>query len=186
MRQHAARSWDGFPTWATLGFKSRHSQINRPCPVEAPCFGHTLPHSPRDGADRGHVAGSFTSSKGFSFQQSPTTGATAATKGLALRWLSAPEATRYLRLPSVRALYQAVRRGWVPAHRFGPRQLPRKKRIPTKEQALAVAAKSRTESFEGSFLGRRRLPRHTVAELWKSYAPAAERDNDSWETDKVG
>jgi excisionase family DNA binding protein len=38
-------------------------------------------------------------------------------------WLSAPEATRYLRLPSVRALYQAVRRGWVPAHRFGPRQL---------------------------------------------------------------
>jgi excisionase family DNA binding protein len=38
-------------------------------------------------------------------------------------WLSASEATRYLRLPSVRALYQAVRRGWVPAHRFGPRQL---------------------------------------------------------------
>jgi len=38
-------------------------------------------------------------------------------------WLSALEATRYLRLPSVRALYQAVRRGWVPAHKFGPRQL---------------------------------------------------------------
>jgi integrase len=60
----------------------------------------------------------------------------------------------------------------------------RKKRIPTKEQALAVAAKARTESFEGNFLGRRRLPRHTVAELWKSYAPAAERDNDSWASDK--
>jgi hypothetical protein len=45
----------------------------------------------------------------------------------------------------------------------------RKKRIPTKEQALAVAAKARTESFEGTFLGRRRLPRHTVAELWKSF-----------------
>jgi excisionase family DNA binding protein len=38
-------------------------------------------------------------------------------------WLSASEASRYLRMPSVRALYQAVRRGWVPAHRFGPRQL---------------------------------------------------------------
>jgi hypothetical protein len=38
-------------------------------------------------------------------------------------WLSAPEAAHYLRLPSVRALYQAVRRGWVPAHKFGPRQL---------------------------------------------------------------
>ncbi len=60
----------------------------------------------------------------------------------------------------------------------------RQKRIPTKEQALAVAAKARTESFEGTFLGRRRLPRHTVAELWKSYAPAAERDNDSWATDQ--
>jgi integrase len=60
----------------------------------------------------------------------------------------------------------------------------RKKRIPTREQALAVAAKARTESFEGSFLGRRRLPWHTVAELWKSYAPAGERDNDSWKTDK--
>jgi excisionase family DNA binding protein len=45
------------------------------------------------------------------------------TPNLSSPWLSAPEATRYLRLPSVRALYQAVRRGWVPAHRFGPRQL---------------------------------------------------------------
>jgi integrase len=60
----------------------------------------------------------------------------------------------------------------------------RKKRIPTKEQALAVAAKTTTASFEGSFLGRARLQRHTVAELWKSYAPAAERDNDSWATDQ--
>jgi len=60
----------------------------------------------------------------------------------------------------------------------------RKKRIPTKEQALAVAAKVRTESFEGSFLVRRRLSRQTVAELWKAYAPAAERDNASWKTDK--
>jgi hypothetical protein len=49
----------------------------------------------------------------------------------------------------------------------------RQKRIRTKEQALAVAAKARTQSFEGTFLGGRRLPRHTVAELWTSQAPAA-------------
>jgi hypothetical protein len=72
---------------------------------------------------------------------------------------------------------------WV-VDRDGRRLRSRKKRIPAREQALAVAAKARTESFEGSFLGRRRLQRHTVAELWKSYAPAAERDNDSWATDK--
>ena len=48
---------------------------------------------------------------------------------------------------------------------------------------MAIAAKVRTESFEGDFLGRRRPPRHTVAELWAAYVPAAKRDNASWETD---
>jgi excisionase family DNA binding protein len=38
-------------------------------------------------------------------------------------WLTAKEAVAYLRLPSARALYQAVRRGQVPAHRLGPRRL---------------------------------------------------------------
>jgi excisionase family DNA binding protein len=32
-------------------------------------------------------------------------------------WLTPEEAAAYLRLPSVRALYQAVRRGQVPVHR---------------------------------------------------------------------
>ena len=36
-------------------------------------------------------------------------------------WLSADEAYRYLRLPSRKALYQAVRRGQVPVHRLGRR-----------------------------------------------------------------
>ncbi len=38
-------------------------------------------------------------------------------------WLNADEATTYLRMPSVRALYQAVRRGLIPSHRVGRRRL---------------------------------------------------------------
>jgi excisionase family DNA binding protein len=34
-------------------------------------------------------------------------------------WLTVEEAARYLGLPSRKALYQAVRRGHVPAHRLG-------------------------------------------------------------------
>lgn len=34
-------------------------------------------------------------------------------------WLSADEAAAYLRLGSRKALYQRVRRGQIPAHRFG-------------------------------------------------------------------
>lgn len=36
-------------------------------------------------------------------------------------WLTADEATAYLKLPSRDALYQAVCRGQVPAHRLGRR-----------------------------------------------------------------
>jgi excisionase family DNA binding protein len=36
-------------------------------------------------------------------------------------WLNADQATTYLVLPSSRALYQAVRRGEVPAYRWGRR-----------------------------------------------------------------
>jgi excisionase family DNA binding protein len=36
-------------------------------------------------------------------------------------WLTVDEAVTYLALPSRMALYQAVRRGQVPAHRFGRR-----------------------------------------------------------------
>jgi excisionase family DNA binding protein len=38
-----------------------------------------------------------------------------------LRWLTADEATLYLGLPTRKALYAAVERGQVPAHRFGRR-----------------------------------------------------------------
>jgi len=36
-------------------------------------------------------------------------------------WLNSEEAVKYLHFPSVDALYQAVRRGQVPAHRLGRR-----------------------------------------------------------------
>jgi excisionase family DNA binding protein len=36
-----------------------------------------------------------------------------------LEWMDAAEAAEYLRLRSVRALYDHVRRGRVPAHRLG-------------------------------------------------------------------
>lgn len=38
-----------------------------------------------------------------------------------MKWLTAMQAFQYLGLPSLRALYQAVRRGQVPAHRLGRR-----------------------------------------------------------------
>lgn len=34
-------------------------------------------------------------------------------------WLTPAQAVRYLGLPSIRALYQCVRRGQLPAHRLG-------------------------------------------------------------------
>ncbi|MFC1609707.1 helix-turn-helix domain-containing protein [Myxococcota bacterium] len=36
-------------------------------------------------------------------------------------WLNADQAVRYLNLPSRKALYQAVRRGHIPARRLGKR-----------------------------------------------------------------
>jgi excisionase family DNA binding protein len=36
-------------------------------------------------------------------------------------WMTADQATLHLGLPSRKALYQAVRRGQIPVHRFGKR-----------------------------------------------------------------
>jgi excisionase family DNA binding protein len=40
-----------------------------------------------------------------------------------VQWMTAAEAAAYLRLPSRKALYQAVRRGQLPAYRLGTRLL---------------------------------------------------------------
>jgi excisionase family DNA binding protein len=41
--------------------------------------------------------------------------------GVTIRWLTADEATAYLSFPTRKALYAAVERGQVPAHRLGRR-----------------------------------------------------------------
>ena len=38
-------------------------------------------------------------------------------------WMTPEEATAYLRLPTIKALYQAVRRGEVPCHRRAKRTM---------------------------------------------------------------
>lgn len=60
----------------------------------------------------------------------------------------------------------------------------RKKRIPTREQAMALAAKAKAESFEGRFFDRLQSSKLTVADAWKAYEPKGLRDNDAWLTDK--
>lgn len=52
-------------------------------------------------------------------------------------WLNPPQAVRYLRLPSLKALYQAVRRGRIPVHRFGKRLRFNRTEL---DQTLGIAA----------------------------------------------
>jgi integrase len=59
----------------------------------------------------------------------------------------------------------------------------RKFKIPTKEQAVALAAKWRAEAFEGRFFDRPKVVKLTVAQLWEKYAPISKRDKDSWRSD---
>jgi excisionase family DNA binding protein len=42
---------------------------------------------------------------------------------IATPWLTPEEAAEYLRLPTVKALYQAVRRGEIPVHRRARRAM---------------------------------------------------------------
>ena len=58
-----------------------------------------------------------------------------------------------------------------------------KRRIPTKEQAVALEARIRAEAFEGRFFERLTVPKVTVAQLWELWRPISERDKDSWQSD---
>jgi integrase len=60
----------------------------------------------------------------------------------------------------------------------------RKRRIPTKDQALAFVAKKRADAFEGRHFDVVKPCTLTVAEVWKLYEPISKRDNDTWKTDK--
>jgi integrase len=59
----------------------------------------------------------------------------------------------------------------------------RKRTIPTREQAMALIAKARTEAFEGRYFERLQRPKLTVAEAWAAYEPINRRDNDAWQTE---
>jgi len=78
-----------------------------------------------DSAER-HFTEAIRSAVGDYLDRRQPTGSAAAS-GLAVRrlaestWLTVEEAMRYLGLRSRMALYQAVRRGQVPAHHFGRR-----------------------------------------------------------------
>src|ERR1700719_3334566 len=59
----------------------------------------------------------------------------------------------------------------------------RKRKIPNREQAQMLAAKKKTEAFEGHFSTRpKKVVAKTVKELWDAYEPITKRDNDSWQT----
>jgi integrase len=59
----------------------------------------------------------------------------------------------------------------------------RKKKIPTKEQAVVLVAKVKAEEFEGRYFDRLKAPTITVKEAWKAYETITKRDNDSWRSD---
>ncbi len=66
----------------------------------------------------------------------------------------------------------------------GIRRRVRQSKIPTRELAAALAAKLRTEAFEGRFFDRVRSPALTVGTLWEAYRPISERDKRSWRDDR--
>lgn len=72
---------------------------------------------------------------------------------------------------------------WVSGRDGRPARF-RKKLIPTREQAMALAAKVKAEAFEGAFFDRKHLSNFTVQDAWKAYEPKAMRDNDAYQTDK--
>ena len=55
----------------------------------------------------------------------------------------------------------------------------RKRKIPTREQAMALVAKRRAEAFEGRYFERPKTSKLVVEEAWKAYQPISERDNDT-------
>ena len=60
----------------------------------------------------------------------------------------------------------------------------RKRRIPTKEQAVAFVAKARADAFEGRYFERLEKPKLTVAEAWAHYEPINNRDNEGWQSEE--
>ncbi len=60
----------------------------------------------------------------------------------------------------------------------------RKRKIPTKEQAVALVAKARAEEFEGRYFDRPKASKVIVEGAWKAYQPISKRDNDTWKSEE--
>jgi integrase len=66
----------------------------------------------------------------------------------------------------------------------GRRKRVRQSKIPTKEQAVAYAAKLKADAFEGRFFDvKKEKPSPTVAELCAMYEPKSRREKKSWQSD---
>ena len=66
----------------------------------------------------------------------------------------------------------------------GQRVRFRQRGIPTKELAVTLVAKRRTEAFEGRYFDRVKPSRLTVAQAWELFWPVVERDCRAWRTEK--
>jgi hypothetical protein len=65
----------------------------------------------------------------------------------------------------------------------GPPIRPRQSKIPTREQAVPLEAKLKTDAFEGQFFERHRMATETTAELLAQYEKLGAQENRAWSTE---
>ena len=65
----------------------------------------------------------------------------------------------------------------------GPPIRLRQSKIPTREQAVALEAKLKTDAFEGQFFERHRMATETTAELLAQYEKLGAQENRAWSTE---
>ena len=65
----------------------------------------------------------------------------------------------------------------------GPPIRLRQSKIPTREQAVALEAKLKTDAFEGQFFERHRMATETTAELLSQYEKLGAQENRAWSTE---
>jgi hypothetical protein len=94
----------------TIGGAERSPDASRPSRLRR-CASRSLDPSTE------RLRGLVIEAGGASLDGSSRSAAAAAWDPIRTAWLTAAEATTYLRLPSTRALYKRVERGQVPAHR---------------------------------------------------------------------
>ena len=72
---------------------------------------------------------------------------------------------------------------WLPMP-DGTRIRYRQRRLPTKEQAMALLAKKRTEAYEDRYFDRRKESTLTLQDLWDLYEESSEESKRSHRQDK--